>query len=433
MLSVMLFVFCCGRCFLINFHRNFSVNLCACLRQDEDEQFSATIGKTYDSLILYTLNDQNFLEEKFMPSFALFNKGYKVIKLPIDSNFLMSKGHQECMKACKRVVILITTSYLNKEWNNQLLRTAIKDVSNDIYSKVLLINAEDVPYFKIEQYIEEIQFANSKNDLWQTSSRFARFKRKIANKIKYNCSLKEIETIDWQDKDFWAKFAYSMPMLKNPEKPTEIIQYTQKLADGLFQQTSSLIATNTFYTEYSKSLLKKQEEPKSVEPPIPGLNKKLPEVSLFKSAPNSHRMCAKLFQQNESNTAEVINTEFVEKDDFWTKFESFKNETKKNVLTPEEIINRSNVRTAERTTSSTPVTSSRATPDTNFLEKILGPIREKTVISSSSDSPNKTKPVAISIGTPDLSLNNDETQSTISADFKHKKYLGSKNRIKIIS
>ena len=62
MLSVLLFVCCFGRYLLVGFHRKFSVNLCACLRNDEDEAYSTSVGKLYDSLILYTSNDQSYLE-----------------------------------------------------------------------------------------------------------------------------------------------------------------------------------------------------------------------------------------------------------------------------------------------------------------------------------------------------------------------------------
>lgn len=412
MLSVLLFVCCFGRYLLVGFHRKFSVNLCACLRNDEDEAYSTSVGKLYDSLILYTSNDQSYLEEKFMPSFALFNKGYKVIKLPIDSNFLMSK---ECVTACKRIVILISQNFIIKEWNNQILRNSIREVvENDPFCRVLLINTDDVPYLKVDQFIDELQ-SSSKEDLWRLPSRFSRLKRKLTNNIKYNCSLKEIETLDWLDTDFWAKFAYTMPMVKNPDRPTEIIQYSQKLADSIFQ-TSSLMVTNCFYLDYNH-VKKREEANKCSNTTVEPLNKKqLPLVTKFKSTPTSHRMCAKMFQAEEQT--DVINTDFVEKDDFWTKFESFQKEKtlegKKKILIPEEIVNKliGGLSKPESNSGFNSVLSTRST-DTNLIDKILAPVRENLI----------TSPIK-STTSPDLS---DEKSSK----SEKRKYKRSKNKVKI--
>ena len=316
-----LFVCCCGRCFLLGFYSNFGVNLCACLRSDEEETYHISVGKLYDSVVLYVPIDQNFLEEKFMPSFALFNKGYKVIKLPIEANFLTCQGHQACLKACKRIIVLVTNAFIQNEWNNQLIRNTIRKIArNDHDCKILLVNAEDIPYFKLDQYVNEVQFEACKehHDLIE-SSKMSKWRRKLAEKLKYNCSLKEIEILDWQDRKFWTKFSYIMPMLKNPEKPTEIVQYSQKFAENICQ-SSSLMITNSFYTDYRKRDKFEMKTNPTESSSDPVRSKQLPLVTKFKSTPSSHRMCAKMFQQteaNESNDAGFVQT----KDDFWTRFE----------------------------------------------------------------------------------------------------------------
>jgi hypothetical protein len=403
LLPACLFIFCFGRYFLVCFHHKFGVNLCACFRNDD----TTVVGKLYDSLILYSLNDQLLLEEKFMPSFALFNKGYKVIKLPIDTTFLMSKGHQECIRACKRILILITDNFLKNEWKNQILRNCLKEIAkNDPYCNVILIYTDDVPSFKVDQYIDEIiQLTDNDDDNKLTNNKYFRFKQKLKNSIKYNCSLKKLETIEWQNDKFWTKFAYAMPMVKNPNRPTEIIQYSTKFADNIFQQQSSsaLIISNLFNLDLNNQASnKKSEEIKNIQKlnesnRILGSTHLLPIVTKFKSTPSSHRICAQVFStqqhqqqqqaEQQQQAANEIDAEFIEKSDFWTKFESFKEsksliETKKSVggILKHESNNKND--SNSDTTNSTPVSSSRNTMTENIIiEKILGPIREKTNIS----------------------------------------------------
>lgn len=65
-----------GRALLMSFHNRIGILVCSCLRKKE-----RTNDKLYDATICYSLFDQNWIEEEFLPSFSDHVRGYKINKL----------------------------------------------------------------------------------------------------------------------------------------------------------------------------------------------------------------------------------------------------------------------------------------------------------------------------------------------------------------
>ena len=72
-----------GRALLLSLYSRVGVVICTCLRRKE-----TNYEKLYDATICYSLFDQNWIEEEFLPSFSDRVRGYKINKLGKSSHLL---------------------------------------------------------------------------------------------------------------------------------------------------------------------------------------------------------------------------------------------------------------------------------------------------------------------------------------------------------
>lgn len=77
---LVLVLFCNFRVILITCYQYFGINICVFLRRIELEN-AYTSSKIYDASICYSLYDQNWFEENFLPTFCDYIRGYKINKL----------------------------------------------------------------------------------------------------------------------------------------------------------------------------------------------------------------------------------------------------------------------------------------------------------------------------------------------------------------
>ena len=106
---VFTFLCCCGRRCLSCVYHIFSINLCSCYRPDK----KGGRGKKYDSIFCYGELDEHWLEETFIPKFSEFDRGFKIHKLKLSTNYQISKDHIERLNSTKRIVIIFIVNSSN--------------------------------------------------------------------------------------------------------------------------------------------------------------------------------------------------------------------------------------------------------------------------------------------------------------------------------
>jgi hypothetical protein len=58
--------------------QKFGINFCGWLRSDELEVSESDNNKYHDATICYSLYDQGWFEESFLPTFSDYIRGYKI-------------------------------------------------------------------------------------------------------------------------------------------------------------------------------------------------------------------------------------------------------------------------------------------------------------------------------------------------------------------
>ena len=226
-LSVIVFVFCIGRFCMFYCHDVMSVNICPFFRPIEDEYQNKNV-KLYESCICYSALDQHWLEEKFMPSFASFSRGFRISKLCLNHknpNELFSDKNCQILKSSKRIVLILSKSMI-EEWKNDFFRDLIRSMHSKEKNFVLiLINVNSLDHQEIKKFINEIRSKSS------NSSKMCNVKeisRMIFRVFLHNCGLNKIEKLNWEDKKFWKKLKFLMPFIKNSDRLTEISESSKK-------------------------------------------------------------------------------------------------------------------------------------------------------------------------------------------------------------
>ena len=211
-----LFVCCFGRWCSTWCFDSCSVKCCSCFRPDEDKD-ALTAGKSYDLSVCHSETDERWVEEKFLPQFSDYSRGYKIHKLKMNNGPNLDKEQVEILRSSKRIIIVFTKNFVSNEWSNQDFRSLIKDITvNDPYCVVVPVNVGEVTQEEVDKYMKELTDDGEKKNAVQKA------RAKLQENIRHNCGLKDVESLNWQRDSFWKKLSYIMPFVKNREKPTEI-------------------------------------------------------------------------------------------------------------------------------------------------------------------------------------------------------------------
>jgi hypothetical protein len=199
-------------------------------------------GKKYDTVFCYGEHDENWLEELFIPIFSDYDRGYKIHKTKIDPNSQLAKDQAEILKRSRRIVILFSEKFLAEEWKNNIsFKESLKELCHTDSNLIL------VPVF-IDMFTkEEVDGVKSVLDSYymngdKVTGKFANFKDKMIQNLMRNTGLEDVESLDWNDDNFWKKFNYIMPLVKNRKRPTEITETSKyrKLNKNMKDSNTSL-------------------------------------------------------------------------------------------------------------------------------------------------------------------------------------------------
>lgn len=199
-------------------------------------------GKKYDTVFCYGEHDENWLEELFIPVFSEYDRGYRIHKIKIDPNSQFVKDQVEILKKSRRIVILFSEKFLAEEWkNNHSFKETLKELCQTDSNLIL------VPVFVDMFTKEEVDGVKSVLDSYymngeRETGKFAVFKDKMIQNLMRNTGLEDVESLDWNDDNFWKKFNYIMPLVKNRKRPTEITETSKykKLKKNMKDSDTSL-------------------------------------------------------------------------------------------------------------------------------------------------------------------------------------------------
>lgn len=101
-------------------------------------------------------------------------------------------------------MVILTKKFLNEEWTNKAFKDTLLEINRiDAYCSIILVNLSEVDEYNIEKLAREIEINETG---W-----LARVRNRLANRVKYNCGIKDVEWLDWNDSSFWSDLKYLMP------------------------------------------------------------------------------------------------------------------------------------------------------------------------------------------------------------------------------
>ena len=189
----------------------FSINLCYCLRLKE-----LTNNKPYDSTICYSMLDQEWVDEKFLPSFFQHVRGFKINKLGLDYSQSIDPSYMQCLDSSKRLILILTPHFRDKVWSNLNFQDILLSMCHkNPYFVILIINLNNSDQSKITQLNKAVEKSNFCKQL----------EMGLVQQLKHNCSLNRVENLNWDKSNFWDTLVYLMPLTANSR---QVLQHNTK-------------------------------------------------------------------------------------------------------------------------------------------------------------------------------------------------------------
>ena len=189
--------------FCFQFFLKYKLVLCPCCRHDKD---AALRGKHYDMTVCYNFNDAQWLDERFMPRLAKFNRGYKTHKLCMFRSMgersvaavALSDESKRILALSKRVVLMFSDSFLKYEWSNKSFRECVQRIyKQDKYGVIVAVNLGRLSTRKLQIAVDSLDtHANGKNyeyivrdtkDCWS----------RMESRVRRSCAVDKIEFLNW--------------------------------------------------------------------------------------------------------------------------------------------------------------------------------------------------------------------------------------------
>lgn len=132
----------------------------------------------------------------------------KLTKFVNGENSNLSQADVDKLKSSKRIILIVTKKFLNEEWKNKPFRDLLAEINRqDAYCSIILINLSEIDEDQLVNITNDIELRNNVGPI-------LKFKYALANNMKYNCGLRDVETLDWHESNFWSKLNYLMPHTK---------------------------------------------------------------------------------------------------------------------------------------------------------------------------------------------------------------------------
>lgn len=187
---------------------------CHCLRPESNK----TPVKKYDSTVCYNQLDEGWVEENIMPS--LVEKLPKRAKVNKINRVTGDENENDTLRSSKRVIIIMTKKFYNDEWQNAAFRENLNKICRkELNTSIIIVNVSD---------LSDKELHDLRNQIELGSDELSNVRLKLANQIRYNCSLRDVEIIDWNETNFWGKMNYLLPYKSASNGPIGGVKETPK-------------------------------------------------------------------------------------------------------------------------------------------------------------------------------------------------------------
>lgn len=117
----------------------------------------------------------------------------------------LNQSDIDLLRSSKRIVLIVSKKFVNEEWTNQVFKDTLVEINRtDAYCSIILVNLSEIEWDNLEGMGKEIEL--SKNIGWVSRAR-----NHLANRVKYNCGIKDVECVDFNATTFWSDLSYLMP------------------------------------------------------------------------------------------------------------------------------------------------------------------------------------------------------------------------------
>ena len=181
------FICLCGRVCLSSCYGCTSVHCCNCLRPDKTTK-EVLDKKPLEAIVIHGESDELWVGKNVKPLFANYKS--RAIKLTA-SNPSLTEEQAENVRQARRVVIVFTRTFLEKEWKNKELQDLLKSVYfNDPYCILVAIVVGDV---SPDEFILQI------DPSLENPTRAEKIRTSLASRLRRNMGLEHLEVIKWHE------------------------------------------------------------------------------------------------------------------------------------------------------------------------------------------------------------------------------------------
>lgn len=121
------------------------------------------------------------------------------------STVSLNQSDIDLLRSAKRIILIVSKKFVNEEWTNEKFKDTLMEINRtDAYCSIILINLSEVEWDDLEKMGKDIEI--NKNIGWVSRTR-----NQLANRVKYNCGIRDVECLDFNATTFWSELSYLMP------------------------------------------------------------------------------------------------------------------------------------------------------------------------------------------------------------------------------
>ena len=240
LLLFLLFICLCGRCCQVAAYHWFRLLFCPCFRPDDENRCS---DKCYDAVICYNREDKYFVEQ-LISEICLPKNNYKIHKQamgPKNCREPYCKDNEKILRRAKRIILIYSKEFVDTNMSNTSFVNILRDIYHCDPNCVLIAVNKDVERKCVKStLLNKIESPKSPeergpldpNQYWHNCCWMLYWR------FRHNCGLNRIEILDYNDRSFYRKFHYIMPIMGYDETKPTIITRGSKNPNDSFEYAS---------------------------------------------------------------------------------------------------------------------------------------------------------------------------------------------------
>lgn len=231
LILLVLFICCLGRVCQSCLYSCCAFVCCPCFRPADKSKYT---DKYYDATICFSREDKYWVEQ-FISEITLPKNNYRLHKQCLGSSRTangsqepVSKENEKILRRSRRIILIFTGEFCDSQFNNKHFLEILRDIyRNDPNCVIIAINKDfdrDVVKDQLRTKIEAPNLYSVRDPDQKPYKRscFTSLKQQIVHQLGLN----NIEIIDYNDKRFYSKFRYVMPIRCYDETKPALITRT---------------------------------------------------------------------------------------------------------------------------------------------------------------------------------------------------------------